>query len=808
MSTPNIFIPSNQVSEKNSAPQPSSNIIITLNKYLTFAVQSLVLVGIGLLPLFFILGNSNTLSFDRVLWATVIAATTLSLAAVATLFKKRVESVRPTALLFLALFVVWGFISAFVHGDSYDSIFGSNVETLTVIFSLLLLLFTVLPLLLQSSTAMLLRALSAMQGASLVVLLHTLLWYWFGFSFLGLGELTNANQSLLGGFNDSGIYAGVIVLFTLITLVMLPLRTYVQLAVSFILFLSLLVLLVVNFSLVWLAILVVSAVTTAYVLLRKQLFQKVALAPISRLTKIMSLITFVVAGVAVLYGTLIAQNLSTVAKTQFVEVLPSFEASADIMRAVYEDSPLFGIGPNRYDDAWRQHKDLEVNATVFWNTDFRVGDSYMVSVFTTYGLVGGLLMMLFHLGFVWFGLSRLLANFNGNVVIRYVMTVSFVGAVFLWAMTYVYTPGVTILLLAAALTGLTFASSSVFDSTRQVSVELVTNRVRGFVALFTAVLVVVLAATFVQALLTKYTEQINPSVVKDTKNDEVMGVQANERITELNQLIARANPESVTQDDLLEASRAALTTSREAIDLDPTNPVHHQRLASLYGVLGAIGVDGAYRNAKETLETVIELDPKNPAHHLATARILLAEGEVETAQEALTRATNLKFNYTEAIQLQTNIAIANNDAEETITQLENAVQLQPDNATLWYQLGVLHAATGNTDEAVQALIRSLQFDPTYADARYVLALQYVSQDRRERAVSQLRLVEETNPDNQQLQDLIASIEAGEDIEIVTEPPQLTSEEPSVDNESGVSVPSGVSSDLFSPVNPSESADGS
>jgi tetratricopeptide (TPR) repeat protein len=655
---------------------------------------------------------------------------------------------------------------------------------------------------------MLLRALSAMQGASLVVLLHTLLWYWFGFSFLGLGELTNANQSLLGGFNDSGIYAGMIVLFTLVTLVMLPLRTYVQAIVSSILFLALLVLLVVNFSLVWLAILLVSVVTTGYVLLRKHLFQNVSLAPISKLTKIVCLMTFVVAGVALLYGTSIAQNLGTVAKTQFVEVLPSFEASADILRAVYEEDALFGIGPNRYEDAWRQHKDLDVNATVFWNTDFRVGDSYMVSVFTTYGLVGGILLMLFHIGFAWFGLSRLLANFNGNVVIRYVMTVSFVGAIFLWAMTYVYTPGVTILLLAAALTGLTFASSSIFDNTRLATIELVTNRIRGFVALCAFVLLVVLATTLVNTVLSKYTEQINPSVVENTKNDEVIGVQANERISELNQLIARANPESVTQDDLLEASRAALTSARTAIDLDATNPVHHQRLAALYGVLGAIGVDGAYRNAKETLETVIELDPKNPAHHLATARILLAEGDVEAARQALERATDLKFNYTEAIQLQTNIAIANNDVEETIIQLENAVQLQPDNANLWYQLGLLYAATNDTDEAIQALLRSLRLDPTYADARYVLALQYLTDDRRPQALSQLRIVEQTNPDNAQLLSLIERVENGEEIEINPEPLQFTNEEPSVDNESGVSVPSGVSSDLFSPVNPSESADGS
>jgi hypothetical protein len=97
---------------------------------------------------------------------------------------------------------------------------------------------------------------------------------------LGLGELTSSNQSLLGGFNDSAIYAGVVVLFGLTTLIMLPLRAFAQIAVSVIVFLALGVLLLVNFSFVWFAILVISAVTTGYVFLRKYLFQNVVLPPL------------------------------------------------------------------------------------------------------------------------------------------------------------------------------------------------------------------------------------------------------------------------------------------------------------------------------------------------------------------------------------------------------------------------------------------------------------------------------------------------------------------------------------------------
>lgn len=808
MSTPNIFIPTSQTAEQETTPQPVSNIVLQVKKVLNVLTQALVVIGIGLLPLLFITGNSNIMSFDRVAIATGIAGLVVVLVSVLLLFQKRISTVTPTALAFLALFVLWGYISAFAQGDSYDSLWGRNVETLTVSFSVLLLAFSALPLILQSSTKMLVRSLALIQGVALVVLTHSLLWYWFGLPFLGFGELSSMSQSLVGGFNDSAIYAGLIVLFGLTALVMLPLRAFAQVALAVITLLAVTLLLLVNFSLVWFVVLIVSAVTTGYVFLRRYLFQNVALSPISGITKLISTATFVISLIAVVYGSAIAVGLNQYASTQFFEVRPSFEASVDIMRAVYEDDMLFGIGPNKFEDAWRMHKNVDVNTGVFWNTDFQVGHSFMTTVFTTHGAVGGLLLVLFHLCFIWFGLTRLSSNANDNVILRYVVTTVFIGAVFLWVMTYVYAPGVTILLLAAALTGLTFATASTLEGSKHVVIDVITNRIRGFVALFVSVLVIVLTFMFVCGVFTKYSEQADTTDISETKNDEMIGLLANQNINALQQLIATANPESVTQEDLLEVSRKALTTSKEAIDLDPTNPIHHQRLASLYGLLGAIGVDGAYNNAKETLEAVIEIDSKNPTHHLALARVLLADDDVAGARSSLNEALELKPNYTEAIQLQTNIAIANDDTEEITRRVESVTQLEPGNATRWYQLGLLYSAADRTEEAITVLLRAVRLDPTYADARYILALQYLTDSRRGAALSQLRIVQETNPNNEQLTSLIQRIENGEDIGSLNETPTFNATRPLVDNESGVGVPSPVSSDLFAPVNQGEPVDGS
>ncbi len=800
MNKPNIFIPTNQRSQEEVVSESSSSTVTVIKNTLTILMQLLVVAGIGLVPLLFMYTNQNPPSFDRVFLTTLIAGAALVIGAIILLFKKQLTTVRPISLLFLALFVLWGIISAMVQGDSYDSIWGVKVEQLTVAFSVLLLVYACLPLLLQSSTKMMMRAFGLISIVALIAMVHTVLWYWFGFSWLDLGQLTTAHQSLVGGFNDSAIYAGLIVIFSLTTLIMLPLRRYVQLAVSVLVALAMFVLLLVNFNFVWFALAIVSIVTTGYVCLRKLLFQSVPVSPIGIVAKTVSFLVLIISLFAVFYGSGIVEKLSENTNAQFVEVRPSVTASLDVVSGVYQEDLLLGVGPNRFEDAWRQHKDTSINELVLWDTDFSAGYGHMLSVFATYGLVGGLLLVLFQLSFLWFGVSRLTRDIGDNTFARYVTTTTFVGAVFLWVMTYIYIPSTTLMLLAASLTGLTFATSAVLDGTKKISIATITNRKRGFVVLFVVVISIVLVIASVNAVTDKYYEQADVQEGVETNNDEIIGQLADIRIIELGEFIATANPESVDQESLLTLSKAALITSKEAVSLDPTNPRHLERLASLYTLLGAVGVDGGYLNAKQILDDVIVVDPKNPKHHLASARVLVADGNIEEAKVALANALELKQNYTEAIRLEIDIVITNGEVEETLDRIDSILQLNPDIAPRLYQLGVLHATVDNTEEAIGALLQALQIDPAYADARYILALQYLATDRQSEALSQLNLIKKTNPDNEQIQSLIESVENGEEIGAGEQTPSFPKPAPVVDSESGVSVPSEVPTDLITPVN--------
>lgn len=801
MSRPNIFIPTNQQVQA-SAPKPTPTTIIIIENFFTTITQFLVIALTALLPLSFLPGVINSTSFDRVLLATLLGTGAIISACLAALTRKKITTILPVSVLFLALLALWGFFSAYVKGDVHDSLWGSQVESLTVIFTIVMTVSALLPLVLQSSVKMIVRAFSAVGIVALIAILHTFVRYWFGWS-LDFGELVSPSSSLVGGFNDSAIYAGLLVLFGLISLIMLPLRVFAQVLVSVILLLSVAVLLLVNFKLVWVVLLLTSLVTFLYVLLRAVLFQSTVLPRINTFTKVVCGATALIAFVAVMFGTNIATNINQATNTQFIEVRPSLTATVDVVRGVYQDSLWFGVGPNRFDDAWRQFKSDDINETVFWDTDFQAGYSYVSSVFVTYGVVGGVLLVLFHLLFVWFGISRLTVSADKNVFARYITTVSFVGALFLWVTTYFYNPSVTLLILAATLTGLAYASSAMLEVTKQVTIPLIGNRINGFILLGLIIVLGGLSVGVSSALYEKHQSQNHSEVTSNTKNDDLVGLRANEKIATLGLLIASAEPETVTQEILLNTSRDALETAKRAVELDPTNPDHLERLSSLFALLGAIGVDGGYLNAKDQLQKLMDVDPKNPKHYVAEARILLAEGDVAGAQTLLDTALELKSNYTEAAQLQVDVAILNESVAEMIRSVEAKANLEPGNVVRWYQLGLLYAASENNPKAIEVLERAHAFDPAFTATTYALAVQYLTANRPEDALAKLALIEAQAPGNQIVQSLINSIQAGEVVGVPETAPTFEEVTPVVDNESGVSVPSEVSSDLIAPVNVGE-----
>ena len=81
-----------------------------------------------------------------------------------------------------------------------------------------------------------------------------------------------------------------------------------------------------------------------------------------------------------------------------IEARPSMSITYDIFKLSIKDNLFFGSGPNSFLSQWIVNKPINVNDTIFWNTDFANGIGLIPTFAVTTGLFGILSWLLF-LGF-------------------------------------------------------------------------------------------------------------------------------------------------------------------------------------------------------------------------------------------------------------------------------------------------------------------------------------------------------------------------------------------------------------------------
>jgi tetratricopeptide (TPR) repeat protein len=59
-----------------------------------------------------------------------------------------------------------------------------------------------------------------------------------------------------------------------------------------------------------------------------------------------------------------------------------------------------------------------------------------------------------------------------------------------------------------------------------------------------------------------------------------------------------------------------------------------------------------------------------------------------------------------------------------IEQYNKAVQVEPDEALIYYNLGAAHSNNDNHEQAVVAYLKAVEIDPTIGEAHYELAFEF------------------------------------------------------------------------------------
>src|SRR3989344_3871640 len=704
-----------------------------------------------LLPIFAIPSASIPFGFSKTALFIMLTALAGGLWAIARLRDGEISFPRTALFPILLALVVVGAISTLSSGAVALSWSGAffDVGSLSFLVALAVFLF-LFSALIRSAAQGFYAYLLFFVSAGLVALFHAIRFIG-GPDMLSFGFFGSPTSTLLERWNDLGVFFGAVVVFTLTTLEFVKLRAGLRAALVAALALSLVILAVVNFTLVWLLLAIFSLV-------------------------------FVCSVAFVLFGGPLGNKISGRLNIIAFDARPSFGATLSVARETLKNAPFFGAGPNLFVRKWLAYKPLGANQTIFWSTDFSSGVGYLPTVLVTTGLLGAAAWLLFLAWYVWLGM-RFILSLSADKVMRYLVGASFLTSLFLWCVLFFYSAGAVVLAFAFAFTGLSLAALSCAGALCRASSDFSKSPALSFAcvlglivfSLGCAAIAYGVGNRFVSAVW--YAEGVRAANERgDTAEAELLIARASERapldvymralaevsLVQMNTLLTQANEQNAdaTREAFQLSLGRAVEYGRSATALDDGNYANWLSLGRVYEAVVPLKIGGAYENARCAYEEALRLNPKNPAITLSIARLEAAKGDNARAREFIAQSLQLKPNYTEAIFFLSQVEVQEGNIKDAIQSVEAATILAPKDSSIRFQLGLLKYNEKDFRGAADAFARAVALNENYANARYFLGLSYERLNRDSEAVAQFEWLAKTNPDNKEIALILGNLKAG------------------------------------------------
>ena len=130
---------------------------------------------------------------------------------------------------------------------------------------------------------------------------------------------------------------------------------------------------------------------------------------------------------------------------------------------------------------------------------------------------------------------------------------------------------------------------------------------------------------------------------------------------------------------------------------------------------------GYWKNSLSLFSHAIEVTRNNYIAHAGFGEELRKQGNSNLAIEHLTKAIELKPDYSDAILNLGSVMTDRGNTAAAIEYLKKALELKPDFAKAHYNLGIVWQKEGNIDEAISHYERALSLMPDFPNAHYNMA---------------------------------------------------------------------------------------
>ena len=750
-------------------------------------IRILVYILVFLVPLFFIPWTSDILDFDKQFLVFSLSGIGLILYVAQVIktghlvLKKSLANYG--ALVFLAAAVLVALFSDFkylsIFGGFGAGFQGSLVSTaaFAVFFFLVLNAFNG-P---EDLTGHDFKKLLDVFGLSSFLVLVLGVLQIFKVPVFNLFGVTAQAFNTVGTMNSLGIIAALLLVISLTKKPDKERKTlfdYVRLPA---LFLSLFLLLILNWWVLWL--IVISGLV--FVLVSKSLSDWRILNYFWPLTIILLAVVFM----------LLKFNLaSSFGISLPIEVAPSFSASFDIAKQAFVKDPLFGVGQENFSLAYDLYRPASINNTVFWNIRFPEATSELFNFLITSGIVGlaGLLFL------VWTGFKLGLKNYD-LLPLFAVLVATLILYPFNISLGFSFWFILGLLALAASRR----EDKLVVNLEKSPRHSLITS------VSFVGVLVLAVIGFYFMTLRytanIKFTRAMNATdidrqtqiaveAINLDRNDDMYSRALTNllisRVSQELQNLGNAKTDSEKQAVITKIqnfSATAIDLGNETTQRHPKDSANWFSQALVYENLINI-IDGSDQWAVKMYQEYSSLSPQDPVPYLRTGNIHLVRADflrqlifgqgaqikpedrtnmesqiidnLKRAQESFRKAIELKSDYVLAIYNLGVVYDRQGRVKDAIKQLELTRSANPLDANVIFQLSLLYYRDNQKDKSFNELQRTTTIFPDFSNARWYLALLYEERGELDKALSELRKIEELNPDNEILKDKISQLERG------------------------------------------------
>ncbi len=651
------------------------------------------------------------------------------------------------AFLALGLWVLLTFVGALTSVNTSVSLWGRGFAVDSFATVLVLGLFTFLVASFARDQRRLVQLfLAAFAGSVTTVFLQVVLFLTQRTHFVStyLAHVTTQG-TLVGSWVDFAYFVIFTFLLALLMFEVLMPKGFFRLLSLIAIALCLLVLVFLNFGVAW----IITAVAALMVFVYKSSVerslikkfpkhadeQEEVMEPQTQRFPLASFIALLVGLFFFLSSASIGASLAQYAGISFTDIRPSFSTTTHVMRATLAHDPIFGAGAGRYADMWNLYHPAAINQTVFWNTSFDTGFSYLQSLFTT----NGILPVLFLVALLVIALIHGFKLFNYQFPDRFSRFIAVAAVIMLTAFVALMvfaSPGMVLIVIGFMYLGMLLGVSTLVGRTQLASVNYLKDPRTSFFAILIIVVAAMAGFSAVYfsgnrfagviyynraiAATDQYTAQARlDKAIALSPNDIYYRTRAALFTSEFTSLAGQQNPDkSQLQTDFSQAEQSA----QAAVAWDSNSANNWLTLSQVYQLVAGSQNTQAFDNAKTAADEAGKRNPNNPVFLLNQAQLALTKQDTGTALNYIAQALGLKSDYLDAYALKAQIEQSNGDTNAAVRELTVYTQYAPYDDQGYLLLGQTYLQQKDYTDAINAYARARDLNPTNPN-NY---LQYIS----------------------------------------------------------------------------------